>query len=127
MKNLFVFILLFLSVYCFGQTEPNSSEVILVSDPMPIFPGGDKAFYKFVDENLCYPDIGCIEGKVIVCFVVEADGYLSNIKVVRGLHPLLDVEAMKVIRKMPNWSPACWWGDKPVRTSRCYPIIFKLK
>lgn len=126
MKNLLVFILLFLSVNSFEQTPPNLADIPLVFDPMPEFPGGDKACYQFIKENLCYPDAGCVEGNVIVCFAVETDGHLSTIKVVRGIHPLYDIEAMEVVRKMPDWIPACW-GDVPVRTSICIPIRFSLE
>ena len=92
------------------------------------FPGGEQALLKWVGENLVYPQEAAEEGregKVIVQFIVEKDGSVSNVKVVRGKHPALDAEAVRVVRQMPKWSPGIQNGA-PVKTTMTMPITFRL-
>ena len=95
---------------------------------LPEFVGGDEARIKFLQENLVYPkvarEIG-IEGKVIVEFVVEPNGTLSNFKVARGAAPALDEEALRVAKLMPKWKPGKQRG-KEVRVRYTMPITFTL-
>jgi protein TonB len=97
-------------------------------DKHPEYPGGDEARIKLLQENLQYPraarEAG-IEGKVFVGFVVEKDGSLTNFSIVRGVHPLLDNEALRVVKMMPKWIPGKQRG-KAVRVQYQVPITFKL-
>lgn len=93
----------------------------------PQFPGGNSAFTKFIEENVRYPDTESdIQGRVIVTFKVEIDGSLSDIKVVRGLAPEFDEEALRVVKMMPKWVPART-GGKTTVVRYNIPISFKSK
>lgn len=93
----------------------------------PQFPGGNSAFTKFIEENVRYPDTESdIQGRVIVTFKVEIDGSLSDIKVVRGLAPEFDEEALRVVKMMPKWVPART-GGKTTGVRYNIPISFKSK
>lgn len=93
----------------------------------PQFPGGNSAFTKFIEENVRYPDTESdIQGRVIVTFKVEIDGSLSDIKVVRGLAPEFDEEALRVVKMMPKWVPARS-GGKNIVARYSIPVTFKSK
>ncbi|MCK5370208.1 MAG: energy transducer TonB [Cyclobacteriaceae bacterium] len=100
-----------------------------IVESMPSFEGGISEFYKFVGKNLKYPAqarrMG-IEGKVFVHFVVDKDGSLSDIKVVRGIGAGCDAEVLRIIRKSPKWNPGKQRG-RPVRVRMMLPITFKLQ
>lgn len=94
----------------------------------PSFPGGDAAMYKWLNDNIIYPAAASeegVQGKVTVQFIVEKDGSISHVKVVRGKHPALDAEAARVIRKMPRWTPGRNNGQ-PVRVTYHLPVQFRL-
>ena len=102
----------------------------ILKDPMydtpPSFPGGFEALQSFLRENTQYPEEAVknsIQGKVIVSFVIEEDGSISNIKVARGVHPALDEEAVRVVGLMPKWKPAMN-NSKPIRTKYNVPVFF---
>ena len=82
--------------------EPEIYEIV---EEMPKFPGGESALKKYLDENLKYPEEFKGRGKVICKFVVNEDGSISNIWVVRSLEPILDEEAVRLISTMPKWNP----------------------
>lgn len=92
------------------------------------FEGGIEKFYDYVMTNLKYPAqakrLG-IEGKVYVEFVVERDGSITDVKVLRGIGAGCDAEALKVIKESPNWNPGTQMG-KEVRVRRVIPITFRL-
>lgn len=92
----------------------------------PEFPGGEKAMYKWIDENLVYPpevmEEG-ITGRVIVQFTVTKEGEIKNAKVVRGRHPALDKEALRLVNSMPKWKP----GKEPKDVVYNLPVVFKSK
>ena len=93
----------------------------------PSFPGGPQALKTFITRHLNYPDSlrkMDIEGTVITSFIVEADGSISDAKVVRPIHPQLDEEALRVIHAMPKWKPATQ-GNHAVRVKYTMPIIFQ--
>ena len=98
-------------------------------EQMPSFPGGTQKLKEFIEENLRYPkelEETCVQGRVIVRFVVERNGKLSNVKVVKSVHPALDKEAIRIVKLMPRWIPGRQNGIT-VRV-KCYiPIIFRLK
>ena len=99
---------------------PNSNDTIFeVAEISPSFPGGETTMFEFLAKNLLYPESmidACIGGKVICSFVVEIDGSITNIKVVRGVHELLDNEAVRVIKLMPKWIREEW---KESRLDHC--------
>ena len=100
----------------------------VVEEP-PSFPDGSRALMSWLTENTHYPseygDI-CISGRVVLSFVVEPDGSISNINVVRSVDPLLDKEAIKVVKSMPRWIPGKQNG-KEVRVKYNLPVSFKLR
>jgi protein TonB len=80
---------------------------------------------QYLKENVQWPDTeSCVQGRVIVSFVVETDGSLSDIKVVKSLDPLFDKEALHVVKSMPKWIPGTQNGQ-PVRIKYAIPVIFK--
>ena len=102
--------------------------VYQIAEEMPKFPGGEQAMIKFVAENINYPQEAKdkeIAGRVFVSFVVEKDGSVSNVKVVRGIGGGCDEEAARVIKGMPKWKPGMQKG-KPVRVNYMMPVFFKL-
>ena len=98
-------------------------------EQMPSFPGGSQKLKEFIEENLRYPkelEETCVQGRVIVRFIVERNGKLSNVKVVKSVHPVLDKEALRIVKLLPRWIPGRQNGIT-VRV-KCYiPIIFRLK
>ncbi|MEE0997873.1 MAG: energy transducer TonB [Paludibacteraceae bacterium] len=116
---------------CAPESEDDSSEddhlYINEYNKRAIFPGGQIKMATFIKENLKYPeDADGAHGRVIVNFVVEEDGSISDIKVVRGVHPSLDAEAVRVVKLMPKWKPAEYRG-KPVRTKYMLPVFFRIQ
>lgn len=70
---------------------------------MPEFPGGNTALMSFIQQNIQYPDPDiCITGKVIIQFIISTDGNITNAKIVRGVHPKFDKEALRVVKLMPK-------------------------
>ena len=95
---------------------------------LPEFPGGMSRFITWLSRNLQYPESAKekkLQGKVVVSFIVNKDGSISNLKVAQSVTPLLDDEAMRVIRQMPKWKPGIQDG-KPCRTMFTIPIVFRL-
>ena len=96
-------------------------------DEMPSFPGGPAELMKWLSSHVQYPAIeSCIQGRVIVAFIVEPDGSISNAKLVRSLDPSIDQEALRVVRQMPKWIPGKQNGVA-VRVKYNVPVIFKLQ
>ena len=97
-------------------------------DEMPSFPGGLEELYKWIDNNVQYPAVARengIEGRVILKFIVEKDGSLSDSTVIHSVHPMVDREALRLVGQMPKWNPGKRAGI-PVRVRSCLPIKFKL-
>ena len=123
---LFAAILAFNNSYSFFM--PQDTMIYDMPEQMPEFPGGADAMEQFVNDNIKYPPLAKekgIQGKVYVQFVVEKDGSITQVKVRRGAHELLDKEAVRVIKMMPNWKPGSMRG-KVVRVRYTIPIIFAL-
>lgn len=109
--------------------EEATDEVFVVVEQQPEFPGGTTALMKFLSNNIKYPVIAQengIQGRVITNFVVERDGSISDVNVVRGQDPSLDREAVRVIKTMPKWTPGQQRG-KPVRVRFTLPVVFRLQ
>ena len=99
-----------------------------VVEQIPQFEGGMEAFTKWLTQNLCYPPLARqqhIEGRVVVSFIINRDGSISSPKIEHSVHPLLDREALRVIKQMPPWKPGME-NDKPCRTLFAIPIVFQL-
>lgn len=108
---------------------PDDDKVYTVVEKMPEFPGGTGALLEFLKKNKDYPVIAIengIEGRVSVSFIVEKDGSISNIEVIKSVDPSLDKAAVKVTQSMPKWKPAEEKG-KVVRVKYTLPVTFKLK
>ncbi len=110
------------------EVEEEEEEILMVVQEMPEFPGGEAAMYGFIGKNIKYPKIAKetgVSGRVWVTFVVEKDGSVSRIKVLRGIGAGCDEEAMRVIKAMPKWKPGMQMG-KAVRVQYQIPIKFTL-
>lgn len=108
--------------------ESKEEKVFDVVEQMPAFPGGMDEMMKYLSMNVRYPEAAKkagLQGCVVVQFVVEADGSVSNAKVVRSVNEELDAEAVRVIEKMPKWKPGMQDG-KAVRVRYNIPIAFRL-
>lgn len=111
-----------------GTSVDSGNEYLISAEEMPEFPGGMTAWAKYLNKNLQYPAIAReneIQGRVTVSFVVEKNGEITNIKVLRGIGAGCDEEAIRVIKKSPLWKPGKQNG-KTVRVSYVIPIVFRL-
>ncbi|MBR6494374.1 MAG: TonB family protein, partial [Prevotella sp.] len=108
-----------------GDDDEKTFEIV---EKMPEFPGGDKALLEFLSKNIKYPveaQKKGLQGRVVLGFVVEKDGSLSDVKTAKSVDPLLDEEAMRVVKSMPKWLPGRQNG-KSVRVKFNVTILFKL-
>ena len=113
-----------------GEVSPDDmiDEVYTIVEQMPEFPGGVDKMIEFMAENIHYPEEAKeaeIQGRVFVSFVVEEDGSIGNVTLLRGIGHGCDEEAMRVVKSMPKWQPGMQRG-KAVRVSYILPIVFKL-
>lgn len=111
------------------KQEEVTDEIFVVVENQPEFPGGNTAMMKFLGDNIKYPVIAQengIQGRVICNFVVEKDGSITDVQVVRGVDPSLDREAMRVIQQMPRWKPGKQRGQA-VRVRFTLPVVFRLQ
>ena len=115
----------------FMINDTNDEEVVglIRADDPPLFKGkpAEEDFRNYVNENLQYPQelsTSTIIGKVYVEFLIDTDGSIIDAKVLRGLHPLLDAEALRVISSSPKWTPGKQRG-KPVKVKYQFPVNFK--
>lgn len=110
-------------------TDLNDNPLNLrVVEKLPEFPGGMVEFMKWITKNLRYPPAAQrqkIQGQVKVAFIIGKDGTVSELKVVKSADPLLDSEALRVLRMMPKWKPGQDKG-KPCMTYFCIPVNFKI-
>ncbi len=113
---------------CNNTVSEKSPDAFTVVEEMPVYKGGDEARIKYLNENIRYPAEARkngIEGRVFVTFIVEKDGKISNVELLRGIGGGCDEEALRVISNMPQWEPGKQRG-KPVRVQFNMPILFKL-
>ncbi|HKJ42423.1 MAG TPA: energy transducer TonB [Sunxiuqinia sp.] len=111
------------------EEEEEAAPVFYIVEEMPEFPGGELALRQFLANAIKYPVIAQengIQGKVYVSFVVGMDGRVSDARVVRGVDPSLDKEALRVVNSLPVWKPGKQRG-KPVRVAFSVPINFVLQ
>jgi protein TonB len=112
------------------EEEEEEQQIFVVVEDMPTFKGGGvSSFRNYVQKNIEYPTVAAengIEGTVFVKFVVDTDGGISNVQIMRGVDPSLNEEAKRVIRNAPEWEPGTQRG-KPVRVQFTIPIVFQLQ
>lgn len=139
MRIILIIIVLFLSVntkvYAQQVSEPKVKDSTVVEEPvfvivekMPEFPGGKLEMMKFISTNIIYPEIAVkngIEGTVVIEFIVEKDGSISNIKIIKDTGGGCGEAGVDVIKLMPNWIPGTQ-RDQPVRVKMLVPIKFRL-
>ena len=107
-----------------GKTD----EVYMVVQVQPEFPGGQEAMRNYISKNLVYPAQAIkdgIKGRVLVSFIVEKDGSITNPEILKSVHPLLDAEALRLVTNMPKWTPGMHLGF-PRRVKYTIPINFRL-
>jgi protein TonB len=108
--------------------EENPNQIFTAVEQAPTFPGGDGAFGKYLGKNIRYPAIARennVQGRVVLTFVVERDGSLTDIKVLRSLGSGTDEEAVRVLKASPKWKPGIQNG-RPVRVQYSIPVNFTL-
>ena len=114
-----------------AEEKPKEEEtkVFDVVEQMPQFPGGQQALFEYLSKNIKYPVIAeenGVQGRVIVTFVVERDGSITDVKVVKSVDPSLDKEAQRVVKAMPHWIPGKQNGSA-VRVKYRVPVTFRLQ
>lgn len=115
-----------------AQPEPPKEEetkVFDVVEEMPQFPGGPSALFEYLSKNIRYPVVAeenGVQGRVIVTFVVERDGSITDVKVIKSVDPSLDKEAQRVVKSMPHWIPGKQNGSA-VRVKYTVPVTFRLQ
>ncbi len=106
-----------------------ASKVFDVVEEMPSFPGGNGALMQYLSSNVKYPVVAQengVQGRVIIAFVVERDGSITDVKVARSVDPSLDREAQRVVKSMPKWKPGKQNGQT-VRVKYTVPVVFRLQ
>lgn len=114
-----------------AEEKPKEEEtkVFDVVEQMPQFPGGQQALFEYLSKNIKYPVIAeenGVQGRVIVTFVVERDGSITDVRVAKSVDPSLDKEAVRVTKSMPHWNPGMQNGG-PVRVKFTLPVTFRLQ
>ena len=105
------------------------TKIFTVVEQMPMFPGGDPALMRYLSSNIHYPTVAAengVQGRVVVGFVVERDGSITDVNVLRSVDPSLDREAMRVVKSMPRWQPGKQNGSA-VRVKYQVPVSFRLQ
>ena len=112
-----------------ADTLLSESQIFLVVERMPEFPGGEDSLSQYLADNIKYPQMAIensIQGRVFVTFVIETDSTISDVNVLRGIGYGCDEEAVRVIESMPKWNPGMQRG-KPVRVQYNMPVMFSLE
>ena len=137
----YIIFILFLFYFSLSQAQESENFVeteekieidsIILNEPyiLPEFPGGMEAFYKYINENKYYPNpkSNNIEGTVYVQFTVEKDGSITNVKVLRGLNPKYNQEAVRLVKEMPDWIPAKDAEGNNVSTKMKLPVKYEIQ
>lgn len=108
-----------------SQTDPKVFDTV---EQMPEYPGGMQAMIEFLQANMKYPENAAkqkVEGRVLVQFVVETDGSVTDVHVAKQVFPSLDAEAIRVVQAMPKWTPGKDKG-RVVRVKYNLPIVFRM-
>lgn len=105
------------------------TKIFTVVEQMPMYPGGNAALMGYLRDNIKYPTVAAengVQGRVVVGFVVERDGSITDVNILRGVDPSLDREAMRVVKSMPRWNPGKQNGSA-VRVKYQVPVSFRLQ
>ena len=111
-----------------APADTTKNVVYDVTETMPQFPGGQGVMMKYLAANIKYPASAVKakkQGRVIVAFVIQKDGSVTNARIVRSVDPELDAEALRIVKAMPNWTPGTQDG-KPVNVRYTIPVVFSL-
>ena len=111
------------------EPQEEVEEVFIVVEEQAEYPGGQSALMKYFSDNIRYPVSASengVQGRVICQFTVWKDGSISDIKILRSVHPALDNEAIRLIKGMPKWKPGKQLG-KPVASRFTLPVLFRLQ
>lgn len=111
-----------------APADTTKNVVYDVTETMPQFPGGQGVMMKYLAANIKYPASAVKakkQGRVIVSFVIQKDGSVTNARIVRSVDPELDAEALRIVKAMPNWTPGTQDG-KPVNVNYTIPVVFSL-
>lgn len=136
MKTLFIAALLLSSTALFAQdtakvqkdTAKSDGKIFTIVEEMPQFPGGEEGLFRYIEKNVKYPletQKNKTKGKVFITFMVTKTGTVEDAKIIRGVSPQLDEEALRVISTMPAWTPGKQNG-RPVNVQYNIPINFKV-
>ena len=115
-----------------AQTHKDTTtddKVYDVCEQMPTYEGGDAALLKYLTDSVKYPELAKkhgVQGRVVIGFIVEKDGSLTDVKVLRAVDRALDAEALRVVKGMPKWIPGCQ-DEQLVRVRYNVPVSFRLK
>ena len=113
-----------------NKIEGDSVRIYEIVEQMPSFPGGNQALFEYLSKHIHYPVVAeekRIQGRVIVTFVVERDGWITDVRVAKSVDASLDKEAVRVVRGMPRWIPGKKKNGKAVRVKYTVPVTFSLK
>ena len=105
------------------------NKIFTVVEQMPMYPGGDAALMQYLSSNIHYPAVAAengVQGRVVVVFVVERDGSITDVNVMRSVDPSLDREAVRLVKNMPRWTPGKQNGSA-VRVKFQVPVTFRLQ
>lgn len=111
------------------KKSDTEGDIFVVVEQQPKFPGGTEAMIQFLSDSIRYPEEAAdrrIQGRVICNFIIKKDGNIGDVNVVRGVDPLLDEEAVRVLESMPKWEPGMQ-RNKPVDVRFTLPVSFRLK
>ena len=111
------------------EESAEEAQIFMVVESMPEYPGGEAALYTFLADNIKYPQMAKesgIQGRVFVTFVVEKDGHVTDVRILRGIGGGCDEEAIRVVKSMPKWTPGKQRG-KSVRVQYNLPVKFTLQ
>lgn len=129
--NYFISALSIFFVFIFSSCEkdPQLGEVLEIVETMPQFPGGEEELLKFLYGNIIYPEeakTNNTQGLVVISFIVEIDGKISTVEILRDIGDGCGTEVKRVIELMPDWMPGLQDGE-PVRVAYKLPVRFKLE
>ena len=111
------------------KPKEEENKVFEVVEQMPSFPGGTTALMQYLSKNTKYPPVAeenCIQGRVVCSFVIERDGSVSDVRIIKSVDPSLDKEAIRVVSSMPKWIPGRQNGQM-VRVKYNLPVTFRLQ
>lgn len=124
MKHLLLMLaVIFTSSCCTAQTACDT--LALGPDERPQFPGGNDSLRKYIRNSFRFPSGAEVTGTVWISIIVEEDGSISEVQLLKGLIPSYDEEALRMVRSMPRWIPASFSG-KPIQCSAIIPVKFKI-